>query len=77
MQAALLVIDDAKGRRMAESYGISAVGTIGILIHAKRRGLLDAVKPSLNAIRGAGLRMDANLYDHALRICGEEFEGGI
>ena len=72
--ADLLIIDDAKGRRIAEAYGIPAVGSIGVLIQAKKRGIIEAVKPDLDAIRQAGLRMNDHLYAQAMRLAGEEPE---
>ncbi len=72
VDADILLIDDAKGRRIAESYGVTAVGTIGILIEAKRFNLIPTVKPSLMAVREVGLRMDTQLYEHALRLSGED-----
>ncbi len=72
--ADLLIIDDAKGRRIAEAYGIPAVGSIGVLIQAKKRGIIEAVKPDLDAIQQAGLRMNSHLYTQALRLAEEEPE---
>ncbi len=35
-----LLIDDHKGRKIAQTQGLNLVGSIGVLLQAKRTGLL-------------------------------------
>ena len=46
-----LIIDEAKGRKIARSYGIRIIGLLGILVLAKEEGLILYVKPYLNELR--------------------------
>ena len=49
------VIDDMDARRCAQTLGIPIFGTGGLLVLAKRRGLLDSVGAAIEKIRDAGL----------------------
>ena len=49
------VIDDMDARRCAQTLGIALFGTGGILLLAKRRGLLKSVNDGLVKLRNAGL----------------------
>jgi predicted nucleic acid-binding protein len=40
-----LLIDDKNARRVAESLDISCIGSIGVLVEAKNRNLIDKLKP--------------------------------
>lgn len=46
-----VLIDEKRGRRAALSLGLISTGTAGILIEAKRRGLLFSVPPELRRLR--------------------------
>ncbi|MCX7855016.1 MAG: DUF3368 domain-containing protein [Anaerolineae bacterium] len=65
-------LDDARARSLAEELGLRAVGTIGVLLLARRSGQIPAVRPLLDAVRACGFHMDAELYHTALRLAGEE-----
>jgi len=41
IKADLLIIDDRKGRKVAERRGIRIIGTGGVLISAKKSGLFE------------------------------------
>ena len=60
-QADLLLIDEARRRRIAQAREIPHIGTLGILVLAKRRGLIEAVTPLLSQLLTAGFHMDDSL----------------
>lgn len=51
---AALLVDDRAARRHAEALGIDVLGTLGVLVLAKRRGLIAEVKPVVQAMRQGG-----------------------
>jgi predicted nucleic acid-binding protein len=52
IQADLIVADERRGRRKAIQLGLEVVGLLGVLNEAKRRGLVAACKPILDALTG-------------------------
>jgi predicted nucleic acid-binding protein len=45
MQADFLLIDDKKARKIAENFEINCIGTLGLLMIAKDKGLIEELKP--------------------------------
>ncbi|MCP4427545.1 MAG: DUF3368 domain-containing protein [Chloroflexi bacterium] len=65
------LIDDAKGRRIAQLNGLFPIGTIGVLLQAKRKDLIAGVKPHLDTLMKNHIRVGKNLYMRALQLAGE------
>ena len=66
-----LVLDDLAARRTAESLNVSIVGTIGLLVLAKKRGLLPVIKPFLDALNTFDFHISPRLYATILREVNE------
>ncbi len=63
-----LILDESEGRRIAKSYNIPIIGSIGCLIEAKRRNIIPAIKPLLDAMQtDARFWVHAKLYTRILR----------
>ncbi len=72
LQATQLLIDERLGRIEAKRQGLRITGVIGILLVAKRQGLIADVRPILDAlIDEANFRMSRRLYDETLVLAGE------
>ncbi len=70
--ADLLLIDDRAARRHAARLGLRFIGLLGVLLEAKKAGLLPAVKPALDdLISKAGFRVRSSLYQAFLASAGE------
>lgn len=68
----LLLMDERFGRESASHLGLRCMGLIGALIEAKRKDLIPAIKPHLDALRDrAGFRVSDALYTRVLRDDGE------
>lgn len=68
---ATLLVDERKGRRVARERGVRVRGTVGVLLLASDRGLIEAVRPELDALAAAGFHVGEALYADALRLAGE------
>ena len=66
-----LLLDDGEGRREAQRLGLRVTGVLGLLVAAKRRGLLPAVRPEVVTLRTSGFRVSEGLYQELLASCGE------
>ena len=65
------VIDDAAARRCARTLDIPLLGTGGVLLLAKRRGLLPSVTFGLEKLRQAGLWLSDDLVKLLKARAGE------
>ncbi len=71
IEADAVLIDDLKGRKTAMLRGLTVIGTIGVLLDAKERGLVDDVKPLLDELIRKKIRISRELYNHALELAQE------
>ena len=70
--AELVLMDERDGRRFAQRLGLRPIGIVGILLDAKKSGLLDYIRPCLDALRhDAGFYVSEVLYSSALELAGE------
>ena len=72
LEADLLLMDERRGREVARHLGIAVTGLIGLLVEANHKGLIEAIRPLLDALRDeAGFRISQALYDQVLKDVGE------
>ena len=68
---ALLILDDRDARRYARALELEITGTLGLLLRAKERGILDAVRPVLDRLQVLGFRLNARTRQMVLKRAGE------
>ncbi len=72
MNADIILLDDKLARNMASGFGLKILGTVGILIWAKKTGLIDLFGTELDTLlTKANFRLSQDLIRMALREVGE------
>jgi predicted nucleic acid-binding protein len=67
-----LLIDEKERRTMARRLGLRITGVLGVLLHAKRTGQIDQIKPAVLALRErARFFISSELEVEILRRAGE------
>jgi predicted nucleic acid-binding protein len=66
-----ILLDDARARKIAQRLNIKQIGTIGLLLRAKRRGLVENIRPHIDALIENGIYIRRELTDAVLKNAGE------
>ena len=69
--ADFLLIDEKRGRIIAQRNNIRTIGTLSILLSSKQRGFITLVKPFLELLAENGFRISDILYQQILNRAGE------
>ena len=70
-KAGLVILDDRPARRVAAALGLKVVGTLGLLLAAKNKGLIPAVAPAIEALAAHHFHVAPQLVEQVLRDAGE------
>jgi hypothetical protein len=68
---AVVVVDDALARHVAETLGLRLKGTLGLLLDAKRAGLIPAVGILLDQLQALRFRIAPHTRAAVLKLAGE------
>lgn len=64
---ATAILDDRDARVAAAALGIACLGTLGVVIRAKKQGSVPSASAVIRELRGAGLRLSDEVIRVALR----------
>ncbi len=65
------VIDDLQGRKCAACLGVPVRGTLGLVLAAKKSGVIPSARSVLDDLLRGGLYLSGSVIDDALRRVGE------
>ncbi|MFO7445869.1 MAG: DUF3368 domain-containing protein [Ignavibacteriaceae bacterium] len=68
----LLILDDLKARSFAKNLNLFFTGTLGIIINAKKSGIIDNVKDVLSLIEQTDFRLSKELKETILSLADEK-----
>jgi len=66
-----VLIDDKQGRTVAVTLHLKVIGTVGVLLIARQREMIPALKPLLEQLGASGYHLSSELVEAALRRVGE------
>jgi predicted nucleic acid-binding protein len=67
----IVCIDEIMGRRIARLNGLTVIGSVGILVRAKKEGYLSSIKDAILKMRNRGIWLSDRVIEVALREANE------
>jgi predicted nucleic acid-binding protein len=68
----IIIIDDLKGRIIAERLNLRYSGTFGLILKAKQLGIIQSVKPILTKVKNTNFRFNEKLFRLVIEQAGEQ-----
>jgi len=72
IENSVLIIDEVKGRKIAKSYDLEIIGTIGVLILAYRIGRIDDLERVVLQLVENGFRLSQKIIDRLIKEFGNK-----
>jgi len=66
-----VIVDDLAARRCAATHGIPVRGTLGLVLIAKRRGVIPEARSVLEKLRRSGMYLSDRVLNQALTLVDE------
>lgn len=71
-ESPLVLIDEAKGRKIARRLDLDLIGTVGVLAIAKQEDLIASVRPLLKQLQESGYYLSERVIAQGLVMAGED-----
>ena len=67
-----VLLDERAARRMAQSLGLTVIGVLGVLLAAKKKNLIPAIRPLIERLsREPGFHLSPDVTSQVLKEAGE------
>lgn len=67
----VVAIDDLKARKLAKSLDLQITGTLGIIVKAKKAGLIKSTKECITKQREVDFRISEKIAKEIIKLSGE------
>ena len=67
----IVVLDDLLGRRCAQALRLPLIGTLGLVLMAKRRGAIPSARLVVEKLVAHGMYLSERVVGEALALVGE------
>jgi len=67
----LIIIDDNKGRKVAQKLNLNITGSLGLFLKAKQEGIIPSIKPLLEKVQKTNFRYSLAILTEILKLSGE------
>ena len=69
--ANFLLCDDKKAKKFAQNFGINVIGSLGILLKAKKEKHIEKIAPLLEILKSSRIFIDDKIYELVLEMAEE------
>ncbi|MGH1433593.1 MAG: DUF3368 domain-containing protein [Lewinella sp.] len=66
-----IILDERKGRKVAKRLGLKVIGTLGLIVKAKQKGIIPSGKEVLNKLENHGFWLSQRMKKSLLIKLGE------
>ncbi len=67
----ILLIDDLKGRNIANQLDLNYSGTFGLILRSKQLGIIERVRPIIEKVQNTNFRYSTKLLNQIIEEAGE------